>query len=71
MAAVVALDDGSVVAAGFVSGTWDGGPSRGQKDFTAVKIASDGTLLWRWQVSLRCTVPWYAGSSPDVSHGGS
>lgn len=51
MHGVVALEDGSVVAAGDVNGTWGGEPSKGDTDFAAVKLDPDGTLLWRWQAS--------------------
>lgn len=48
---VAALEDGSVVAAGYAGGTWEGDASAGSNDFGAVKLASNGTVLWRWHVS--------------------
>ena len=60
---VVALEDGSVVAAGYVNGTWTGEPSIGETDFAAVKLDSDGTLLWRWRVSRWSTIPWFHQSN--------
>lgn len=41
--------DGSAVLAGFSRGAWDGFIS-GSQDFAAVKIDSDGSELWKWQV---------------------
>lgn len=47
-----ALDDGGVVVAGYYNGTsWSGTTSAGETDFAAVKLNSDGTVAWRWQVS--------------------
>lgn len=55
---IVALEDGSVVVAGFVNGTWNGEPSIGDRDFAAVKLDSNGTVVWRWRVSRQYTVQW-------------
>lgn len=47
-----ALDDGGVVVGGYSNGTsWNGTTSSGLSDFAAVKLDSDGTVVWRWQVS--------------------
>lgn len=51
MKAVAALEDGSVVVAGYVNGTWNGVASSGLGDFAAVKLDSDGTTQWSWRVS--------------------
>lgn len=46
---VAALDDGSVVLAGFTEGPWDG-INQGDKDFAMVELSSIGEEEWRWQV---------------------
>lgn len=51
MKAVAALEDGSVVVAGYVNGTWNGVASLGLGDFAAVKLDSEGTKQWSWRVS--------------------
>lgn len=47
----MALDDDSIVAAGYVDGTWNGDASLGGQDFAAVKLLSNGTTVWSWRVS--------------------
>lgn len=47
----VAIDDGGVVAAGYVNGTWNGGVSSGDRDMAAVRLDSGGDIIWRWQVN--------------------
>lgn len=46
-----ALEDGGVVVAGSTNGTWNGVTSLGEFDFVAVKLDSEGTMEWDWQVS--------------------
>lgn len=50
--AVVGSDDGSVVFAGFTDGDWDGSQA-GEGDFAAAMLDSEGSVVWRWQVTLR------------------
>ncbi|CAM9508827.1 unnamed protein product [Ascophyllum nodosum] len=44
-----AVDDGGVVVAGMSNGTWNGVESIGDADFAAIKLDSDGDVVWRWQ----------------------
>lgn len=53
--ATAAGKDGSVVLAGYSEGDW-AAPNAGFKDFVAVKLASDGTEVWRWQVRRATTM---------------
>lgn len=47
-----ALDDGGVVVAGWSYGTtWNGMTLQGESDFAAVKLANNGTVMWRLLVS--------------------
>lgn len=48
--------DGCSVLAGFTVGNWNGTEDivDGQ-DFAAVKLAFDGSVLWRWQVRRACS----------------
>ena len=39
-----------MILAGRTEGDWDG-TSAGDLDFCAIKLAADGTELWRWQVT--------------------
>lgn len=41
--------DGSLVLAGYTTGDL-GGPNSGETDLVAVKLSSDGDVVWRWQV---------------------
>lgn len=45
-------EDGSVLLVGSTSGEWVG-PNNGNDDFALVKLAADGTVLWRAQVRSR------------------
>jgi len=45
----VATEDGSAVLAGYTSGLWNG-TTNSSHDFAAVKLDSNGTVQWRWQV---------------------
>lgn len=47
--AAAAADDGSVVMCGCTYGSY-AGPNHGYSDAVAVKLDSDGSELWRWQV---------------------
>lgn len=49
--AATALQDGSVILAGFSNGDWDG-VNQGEYDSAAVKLSSLGVEEWRWQVNL-------------------
>lgn len=40
-----------VVVSGHFSGTWNGAASSGGYDFAVVKLFSNGTVAWRWQVN--------------------
>lgn len=52
MRAAAAVDDG-VVVAGYSDGIWNNVSSQGDLDFAAVKLDSDGTVDWIWQVNHR------------------
>lgn len=41
---------GSVVLSGFTNGNWSG-THRGSRDYTAMKLDSDGEVVWRLQVT--------------------
>lgn len=43
-------DDGSVVLAGATNGSWNNS-NDDSEDFAAIKLAADGTVRWRWQVT--------------------
>lgn len=45
-----AVVDGVVVSGQF-SGTWNGAASSGGYDFAVIKLFSNGTVAWRWQVN--------------------
>lgn len=47
--AATALADGSVVLAGYTTGSWSGS-NQGAADFAVVKLDVDGLEEWRWQV---------------------
>ena len=48
---MVDVDD-SVVIAGYTDGVWSV-TNEGDNDLAAMKLdASDGSLLWRWQVNI-------------------
>lgn len=47
---VVVTENNSVVLVGYTDGRF-GNHSRGEGDFAAVKLDSDGHELWRWQAS--------------------
>lgn len=48
-----AVADGGVVVTGYYNGTWNGETSSGETDFAAVKLDSDGDVVWRWQVNYK------------------
>lgn len=49
--AAIALDDNSFVLTGFVRGSWhDETGDSDVTDFAAVKLAANGSVVWRWQV---------------------
>ncbi|CAN0451410.1 unnamed protein product, partial [Laminaria digitata] len=50
LAAISIGEDDIIVAAGSTDGNWNGTNVGGGTQFAAVKIDSDGTELWRWQV---------------------
>ena len=45
----IATVDGSAVLAGYTAGLWNG-TTNSSDDFAAVKLDSNGTVQWRWQV---------------------
>lgn len=47
--AAVMEEDGSIILAGYTRGDWYG-THLGNYDFAAVKLDTNGTLLWKWQV---------------------
>lgn len=48
---MVGVEDGSVVLVGYSAGDW-AGRNAGGRDFAAVKVDSDGQVLWMRQASL-------------------
>ena len=52
----VATGDGSAVLAGYTSGLWNG-TTDSSDDFAAVKLDSNGTVQWRWQVGKERNSP--------------
>lgn len=51
LGASASVVDGSFFLGGYTSGSW-AGLSTGGYDFAAVKIHSNGTLAWIWQVRI-------------------
>lgn len=51
--AVVMDSNGNAVVAGSTEESWFSGSAVGQEDFAAVKLDSDGEVLWSWQVRSR------------------
>ncbi|CAN0111305.1 unnamed protein product [Ascophyllum nodosum] len=49
LVSAAAVADGGVVVAGWSNGTWNGVESIGDADFAAIKLDSDGDVVWRWQ----------------------
>lgn len=49
---VAAVGDGSVVMAGSTEGSWNE-DNEGGDDFAAVKLDSNGSVVWKWQVDPR------------------
>lgn len=49
MKAAATFDDGAVVLAGYTSGDWHT-RTNGGDDFAAIKLDTDGSVLWKWQV---------------------
>ena len=47
------MADGGVVVAGMSNGTWNEVESIGDADFAAIKLDSDGDVVWRWQVESK------------------
>lgn len=47
--AVAAVDDGSVIIAGYTEGSY-GAVNSGSADVVAVEIDRDANLVWKWQV---------------------
>lgn len=60
---VTVLEDGSIIAGGYASGTWNNESVIGSNDLAAVKLHSNGTLAWRWSVSM---VGRYRGLIPKT-----
>lgn len=54
--AAVPTGDGSAVLAGVTFGSWNG-TNAGSGDFAAVKLDTNGTVDWRWQVSEELDSP--------------
>lgn len=53
MKSAAALEDGSVILAGLTFGEWVAtfeGEDEDSADFAAVRLASDGSVVWRFQV---------------------
>lgn len=45
------MEDESIILGGYTEGEW-AGANAGGSDFAAVKLSSEGEVIWRWQVSL-------------------
>lgn len=59
---VAALDDNSVILAGFSEENWDG-EHIGRLDFAVVKLNPLGVEEWRWQVNVsRCLLFMVGGN---------
>lgn len=53
------LADESVVVVGHTRGDWsEAGVHAGAEDFAALKLAANGTLLWKWQVGYLLKFCW-------------
>lgn len=52
-------DDDSIVLAGRTEGDW-AASNAGGSDFSVIKLASNGTRLWSWQVRLLALVSMIA-----------
>lgn len=50
LSTVLVGGDGSVVLAGYTSGSWTGSSNAGEEDYLVVKLDSDGNEIWVWQV---------------------
>lgn len=46
-------EDDTIIISGYTDGDWEG-ENAGGYDFAAMKLAGDGTVLWRWQVGQLC-----------------
>lgn len=44
-------EDDVILFAGYTEGDWNG-PHTGDEDFAAGKLNADGSLEWRWQVTV-------------------
>lgn len=49
LSTVLVEEDGSVIVAGYTSGSWIEG-NAGEEDYLVVKLDSDGNEIWVWQV---------------------
>lgn len=56
--------DSTVVLAGFSSGSWSI-VNQGSNNFAAVKLAADGSEMWKWQVKY---VPLRNAPSDPAGH---
>lgn len=66
---IAAAGNGTFVLAGYTGGDL-GGSNAGETDLVAVKLSSDGVVVWRWQVSLvfRSTVSSMYGATAVAHH---
>lgn len=62
--AAAMAEDGSVLMAGWTSGTW-GEAEAGFYDFVAVKLDAAGKLLWNWQGGSQVNDVWWAVDMAD------
>lgn len=63
---VAANDDDSIILAGTTAGSWSAA-HKGQYDMVAVKLDSDGEVVWNWQViSYRHRLPSERASCEDL-----
>lgn len=56
ISAAAAGDDGSVVLVGSTFGNWSA-TNKGDADYAAVKLDSDGDVMWRLQVIEHTSLP--------------
>ena len=66
MFAAVATEDGSFILAGYTEGDW-GGSNAGGSDLAVVKLAPNGTVSWRWQVSVFLQFKSFIREEPQVT----
>lgn len=49
---VVVVEDGTLIFAGYTQGAWAANKDDELAELAMVKMDSNGTVIWRWQVRL-------------------